>query len=83
MPHNPLVAKPAPIAKEIALWLDADPIMARQVKDYIKPERLVEVLEITAPEPDDFPLSHYANDELLEEIKDRLSENLVSKKSKK
>lgn len=40
--------RPAPLAREIARILDNDPIMARQIREYLSEERLLEILEIEA-----------------------------------
>ena len=40
---------PAVAAQKIARLLDSDPVAARQVQEYLTPERLIELLEIPAP----------------------------------
>ena len=43
-----ILEHPTALAKEVASLIDADPIMARQLKEHVKPERLLELLEIDA-----------------------------------
>ena len=59
-------------AKLVANMLENDPIMASQVTDYIKPERLIELLGITAPESEDTPLSEATVEDLKAELAERL-----------
>jgi hypothetical protein len=42
-----LIEHPTPLASEIAHVLRNDPIMARQIKEHIKPAELVELLELS------------------------------------
>ena len=53
---------PAKLAKEVAAILEADLVMAAQLKEHVKPERLIEILALEAPAPegvevDDDPLA--------------------------
>ena len=51
MPADPTPSvNPGFAAKHIAGLLDADPVMARLVKEHVSAERLREVLELPAPE---------------------------------
>lgn len=60
------------MAKHIADILDGDPVMARQVKEHISPARLLEILEIEAPEPEVEQVeAEIENDDLIREIETR------------
>ncbi len=68
-------AKPSVIAtaKETAQWLESDLVMTAQIKEHIKPERLIEILGITAPESEQATLEDATDDELIEELQKRLN----------
>ena len=65
-------------AKLVALLLENDLVMARLVKEHIKPERLIEILEIPTPEPEALDLS----DALAEFTEDDLKEELANRRAK-
>ena len=44
------VKHPTDLAAQIARLLDSDPIAARQVREHLSDERLIELLEITPPQ---------------------------------
>ena len=68
--------KPLPLhrdAKLVAKMLEADLVMAAQVKEHIKPERLVEILGITAPEVEEATLSEATEEQLKAELAERFA----------
>jgi hypothetical protein len=50
-------------AREIARALDSDPVVAAQVKEYLTPKRICELL--------DLKMSHYSDDEIAAEYRSR------------
>jgi hypothetical protein len=50
-------------ASEIARALESDPVAAAQVKEYLTPERICELLNLT--------MSHYSDDEIAAEYRSR------------
>ncbi len=72
---------PCKTAKEIAAILDSDPIMASQIKEYIKPERVLDFLEISDDEIVQYAkrnglipsyLEHASDHDLLDEVRNRM-----------
>ena len=58
--------RPGIHAGEIARALESDPVAAAQVKEYLTPERICELLDLT--------MSHYSNDEIMHEYFQRFPE---------
>lgn len=58
--------------KLVATMLERDLVMAAQVKEHIKPERLIEILGLTAPETEDVSLFEATEEQLKEELAERI-----------
>lgn len=44
-----VLESPVALAEQIAKLLDSDPVAARQVREYLSDERLIELLELQVP----------------------------------
>jgi hypothetical protein len=62
---------PVYTAKEIAHMIDTDPVMASKIKEFIKPERLLELLDIEQPDINEL-LRKADSEDLIDEVRARM-----------
>ena len=65
---------PTYTARDIATLIDNDPIMASQIKEFIRQDRIIELLGIELPEPPPPPdpdIDDFSDQEIIYEVRAR------------